>query len=60
VVRAQDQVRAALVCLDSGVAETEIVAEELRLGLRALDGLVGRVDVEAVLDVIFRSFCIGK
>jgi tRNA modification GTPase len=46
--------------LEFGVAETEIVAEELRLGLRALDGLVGRVDVEAVLDVIFRSFCIGK
>lgn len=60
VVRAHDRVWAAIVRLDSGSAEVELVAEELRLGLRALDGLVGRVDVEAVLDVIFRSFCIGK
>ncbi len=39
---------------------TELVAEELRGGLRALDFLVGRVDVEAVLDVVFRTFCLGK
>jgi tRNA modification GTPase len=38
----------------------EIAAEELRLALRALDGLVGRVDVEDVLGRIFSSFCIGK
>ncbi|MTW15919.1 tRNA uridine-5-carboxymethylaminomethyl(34) synthesis GTPase MnmE [Rhodoplanes serenus] len=38
----------------------EIVAEELRLAGRALGRLVGRVDVEDVLDVIFRDFCIGK
>ena len=38
----------------------EIAAEELRLALRALDGLVGRVDVEDVLGRIFASFCIGK
>ena len=39
---------------------TELAAEELRLALRSLDFLVGRVDVEAVLDVIFASFCLGK
>jgi tRNA modification GTPase len=38
----------------------EIVAEELRLAARALGRLTGRVDVEDVLDVIFRDFCIGK
>jgi tRNA modification GTPase len=38
----------------------DIVAEELRLAIRALGRLVGRVDVEQVLDVIFRDFCIGK
>lgn len=38
----------------------EVAAEELRLALRALDGLVGRVDVEDVLGRIFASFCIGK
>jgi tRNA modification GTPase len=38
----------------------EMVAEELRLATRALGKLLGRVDVEDVLDVIFRDFCIGK
>jgi tRNA modification GTPase len=44
-----------------GSAENEdLVAEELRLAARALGRLTGRVDVEEVLDVIFRDFCIGK
>ncbi|HEY6705022.1 MAG TPA: hypothetical protein VI010_13055, partial [Xanthobacteraceae bacterium] len=34
--------------------------EHLRLATRALGKLLGRVDVEDVLDVIFRDFCIGK
>jgi tRNA modification GTPase len=38
----------------------EIVAEHLRLASRALGKLLGRVDVEDILDVIFRDFCIGK
>jgi tRNA modification GTPase len=38
----------------------EIMAEQLRLATRALGRLLGRVDVEDVLDVIFRDFCIGK
>jgi len=38
----------------------EIVAEQLRLASRSLGKLLGRVDVEDVLDVIFRDFCIGK
>lgn len=38
----------------------EIVAEDLRTAVRALDALVGRVDVEHILDEIFSSFCIGK
>jgi tRNA modification GTPase len=38
----------------------EIVAENLRLATRALGKLLGRVDVEDILDVIFREFCIGK
>jgi tRNA modification GTPase len=41
-------------------AREEVIAEELRLAARALGRLVGRVDVEDVLDVIFRDFCIGK
>jgi tRNA modification GTPase len=42
------------------VAGAEVVAEELRQAGRALDVLVGRVDVENLLDEIFSSFCIGK
>jgi tRNA modification GTPase len=38
----------------------EIMAEELRLAADALGRLTGRIDVEDVLDVIFRDFCIGK
>ena len=41
-------------------AGEELIAEELRLAARALGRLTGRVDVEDVLDVIFRDFCIGK
>lgn len=44
----------------TGAPQWEVAAEELRLALRALDGLVGRVDVEDVLGRIFASFCIGK
>jgi tRNA modification GTPase len=38
----------------------ELVTEELRLAARALARLVGRIDVEDLLDVVFRDFCIGK
>jgi len=38
----------------------DIVAEELRLAGQALGRLIGRVNVEDILDVIFRDFCIGK
>ena len=38
----------------------EEVAEELRLAVRALDRLVGRIGVEDVLGEIFSAFCLGK
>ena len=38
----------------------EIIAEELRIAIHALGRLLGRVDVEEILDSIFREFCIGK
>lgn len=37
-----------------------LMAEDLRAALHALGRLTGRVDVEDLLDVIFRDFCIGK
>ena len=36
------------------------MAEDLRLALRELGRITGRVDVEELLDVVFRDFCIGK
>ncbi|MBR9650421.1 tRNA uridine-5-carboxymethylaminomethyl(34) synthesis GTPase MnmE [Thalassovita aquimarina] len=39
---------------------TDIAAEEMRTAIRALDALVGRIDVENLLDEIFASFCLGK
>jgi tRNA modification GTPase len=38
----------------------ELRAEDLRLALRSLGRITGTVDVEDLLDVIFRDFCIGK
>lgn len=41
-------------------AEPELMAEDLRLAMRAVGRITGKVDVEDLLDVIFRDFCIGK
>jgi tRNA modification GTPase len=38
----------------------ELAAEDLRAAAQALGRLLGRVDLEDILDVIFREFCIGK
>lgn len=46
--------------LATGAMPDEIIAEEIRTAIRALDSLVGRVDVENLLDEIFSSFCLGK
>ncbi len=40
--------------------EPELMAEDLRLALRHIGRITGKVDVEDLLDVIFRDFCIGK
>jgi len=38
----------------------ELLAEDLRLGIRSLGRITGRVDVEDMLDRLFSEFCIGK
>ena len=38
----------------------ELAAEDLRMAARALGRVTGRVDVEDMLDALFREFCIGK
>ncbi|MDE1900031.1 MAG: tRNA uridine-5-carboxymethylaminomethyl(34) synthesis GTPase MnmE [Alphaproteobacteria bacterium] len=41
-------------------AQPDLRAEDVRLAMRALGRITGRVDVEDLLDIIFRDFCIGK
>lgn len=43
-----------------GSDRAEIAAEELRLVVGRLNAIVGRIDVEHLLDEIFSSFCLGK
>ena len=38
----------------------ELKAEDLRVSVQALGRITGRVEVDDVLDLIFREFCIGK
>jgi tRNA modification GTPase len=47
-------------CIEVVGQGEELAAEELRRAAHSLGRLLGRVDVEDVLDVIFREFCIGK
>ena len=44
----------------AGASEEALAAEDLRLAARALGRITGRVEVDDILDVIFRDFCIGK
>lgn len=58
---ALEEAAAALTrALDAPADAPELAAEDMRLALRALGRITGRVDVEELLDVVFREFCIGK
>jgi len=64
-LRQAQAITAAALAIETALAgldriESELVAEDVRTALRSLDFLIGKVDVEAVLDVIFRDFCLGK
>lgn len=58
--KALDGLAQAQLCLENGPDQYDIAAEELRHAIRALESLVGRIDVENLLDEIFASFCLGK
>lgn len=60
ILRALDVLEYARIEVLNGPDRAELAAEELRTAIRALDSLVGRVDVENILDEIFASFCLGK
>jgi tRNA modification GTPase len=52
-----EMLRRSINCAGTG---EELVAEDLRRAANGLGQLLGRVDVEDVLDKIFREFCVGK
>ena len=60
--RHRHNLQAALEALQrfAGTTALDLAAEDLRLALNALGRLTGRVDVEELLDVVFRDFCLGK
>jgi len=60
LIRAEAALRASAVELDHGLDRLDLAAEQCRTAVRALESLLGRVDVESLLDEIFSSFCIGK
>ena len=56
----RDCLDAALRLLDLGPERYDVASEEVRVAIRRLEALIGRVDVENLLDHIFASFCLGK
>jgi len=64
--RHRDELSSCQLHLDEAIEIVKVggdevfAAEEIRLAMRALGRLSGRVDVEELLDVVFRDFCIGK
>jgi len=60
ILRSVDHLDDALTALGSVGFMEDLVAEDIRSASRAIDSLLGRIDVEDVLGEIFSSFCIGK
>jgi len=58
LMAARDALAAARDPLAAGILE--VAAENVRRALVAMERLIGRVDVEDLLDSIFAEFCIGK
>ena len=40
--------------------DIELAAEDIRMAVRAIGKITGKVEVEEILDKIFGDFCIGK
>lgn len=57
---ALEQLRIAQRNLEHGPELYEITVEDIRVSVRLLESLVGRVNVDQILDEIFSSFCLGK
>jgi tRNA modification GTPase len=60
IARALDEVKSFLDDWQSGRVPVTIAAVHLREAVTTLEDLIGAVDVEDVLDELFRRFCVGK
>ena len=60
LVNARRYLGSALALLSYGPDRYEFCVAEIHASVVALDSLIGRIDVESVLDEIFSSFCLGK
>ncbi|MBN9886089.1 tRNA uridine-5-carboxymethylaminomethyl(34) synthesis GTPase MnmE [Salipiger abyssi] len=59
-IQGKSALEAASEMLRRGPDWYDLAAEEIRTAIRSLELLIGRVDVENLLDEIFSSFCLGK
>ena len=60
MIRAQEYLSVAIEVLEDGPDTYEIAAAEMREAITSLNSLIGKVDVEHLLDEIFSRFCLGK
>ncbi len=58
--RAGAELREFRAAWDAGALPAPVAATHLRAAVTALESLIGAVDVEDVLDRVFRTFCVGK
>lgn len=65
-LRHRQAIERALECLESAQSQlfhqndVDLAGFEVKQAILAMDGLIGRVDIEDVLDNLFSGFCIGK
>jgi tRNA modification GTPase len=60
ITRARDEVLAFRAEWESASLPVPVAAVHLQAAVSALEGLIGAIDVEDVLDRVFQSFCVGK
>jgi tRNA modification GTPase len=58
--RAVEELRTFRAAWDAGALPAPVAATHLQAAATALESLIGAVDVEDVLERVFRTFCVGK
>jgi tRNA modification GTPase len=60
VTEATDELRQFMGAWTEETLPSSVAATHIREAERALSSLIGVVEIEEILDVVFRSFCVGK